>query len=89
MVDILIAISTTCFLLGMAFPLLWFHRENQRLEYQVLVLQSDLRMTRKALELLLSDVESTSVDRAAYGMPVENEEHPFHESVTKARLVLT
>ena len=40
-----------------------------------------------ALRLLLSDMESLSGEEA-YGCPVEDEEHPFHESVTAARAAL-
>jgi len=42
-----------------------------------------------ALNLLLQDVEDVACGVNAYGMPVENEEHPFHESVLKARKVLS
>ena len=43
---------------------------------------------RDALEHLLADVEAICCDRLAYGMPVENPDHPFHDSVTAARAVL-
>lgn len=51
-------------------------------------LRCKARMYRRALKGLLSNMEATCCGRAAYGMPVEHEDHPFHESVTKARLVL-
>lgn len=41
-----------------------------------------------ALQLLLRDVEASACGREAYGMPVENEDHPFHVSVLRARNVL-
>jgi len=46
------------------------------------------RMLRSALRDLLGDVEGYNCDRAAFGMPVEHEEHPFHESVMTARAAL-
>ena len=41
-----------------------------------------------ALERLLADVEAICCDRLAYGMPVEDPDHPFHDSVTTARAAL-
>lgn len=38
-----------------------------------------------AFSLLMVDVESFVCCAAAYGYPVENEQHPFHESVLRAR----
>jgi len=43
---------------------------------------------RDALERLLADVEAICCDRLAYGMPVEDPDHPFHDSVTAARAAL-
>lgn len=44
---------------------------------------------REALELLLADVEAIACTPNAYGMPVEDPDHPFHASVTAARNALT
>lgn len=38
-----------------------------------------------AFGFLLADVENIACGEAAYGFPVENEQHPFHESVLRAR----
>ena len=43
---------------------------------------------RSALELLLADVEAIACTPRCYGMPVEDPEHPFHESVKAARAIL-
>lgn len=44
-----------------------------------------ITVVEDSLGLLLADVESSQCDVAAYGMPVENEDHPFYESVLQAR----
>jgi len=41
-----------------------------------------------ALERLLADVEAICCTPRCYGMPVEDPDHPFHDSVTAARAVL-
>ncbi|MBF0562471.1 MAG: hypothetical protein HQL37_10730 [Alphaproteobacteria bacterium] len=41
-----------------------------------------------ALERLLADVEAICCTPKCYGMPVENPDHPFHDSVTAARVAL-
>jgi len=43
---------------------------------------------RDALERVLSDVEAICCTPKCYGMPVEDPDHPFHDSVTTARAVL-
>ncbi len=43
---------------------------------------------RDALERLLADVEAIACTPKCYGMPVENPDHPFHESVKVARAAL-
>jgi len=43
---------------------------------------------RDALERLLADVEAICCTPRCYGMPVENSDHPFHDSVTAARAAL-
>ncbi len=43
---------------------------------------------RDALEHLLADVEAIACTPRCYGMPVEDPDHPFHDSVTAARAVL-
>ncbi|CAK0760313.1 hypothetical protein WCLP8_3170002 [uncultured Gammaproteobacteria bacterium] len=48
-------------------------------------LPHDLRGT---LERLLADVEAICCTPKCYGMPVEDPDHPFHDSVTAARAVL-
>lgn len=40
-----------------------------------------------ALSALLADVESIACDKAAYGFSVEDEQHPYHNSVLQARAV--
>ena len=43
---------------------------------------------RDALERLLADVEAISCTPRCFGMPVEDPDHPFHESVKAARTAL-
>ena len=43
---------------------------------------------RDALERLLADVEAICGTPRCYGMPVEDSDHPFHDSVTVARAAL-
>jgi len=43
---------------------------------------------RDALERLLADVEAIACTPKCYGMPVEDPDHPFHDSVTAARVAL-
>jgi hypothetical protein len=43
---------------------------------------------RDALERLLADVEAICCTLRCYGMPVEDPDHPFHDSVAAARSVL-
>ena len=43
---------------------------------------------RDALERLLADVKAIACTPKCYGMPVEDPDHPFHDSVTAARAVL-
>ncbi len=43
---------------------------------------------REALERLLADVEAIACGRNSYGMPVEDPDHPFHDSVMAARKAL-
>ena len=43
---------------------------------------------RDALEHLLADVEAINCTPKCFGMPVEDPNHPFHESVKTARDVL-
>ena len=41
-----------------------------------------------ALRTLLDDAEGIAAPRGAYGMPITDEEHPWHESVMAARAAL-
>ena len=43
---------------------------------------------RDALERLMADVEAICCTPKCYGMPVEDPDHPFHDSVTVARAAL-
>lgn len=43
---------------------------------------------RAALEVLLADVEAIAGTPNAYGMPLEDPDHPFHDSVAAARHAL-
>ena len=43
---------------------------------------------RDALERLLADVEAIACTPRCFGMPVEDPDHPFHNTVTAARAVL-
>lgn len=42
-----------------------------------------------AFGFLMADMENTVCCEAAYGFPVENEQHPFHASVLRARAART
>jgi len=51
-------------------------------------LQRERDELRAALGRLLSDVEADVASPAAYGFPVEDEQHPYHKSVLAARKAL-
>ncbi|MFC7333071.1 MULTISPECIES: hypothetical protein [Azospirillaceae] len=44
---------------------------------------------RDALEQLLADVEAIAGTPNAYGMPLEDPDHPFHSSAMAARTALS